>query len=489
MGKIDLVLIKPSDKKKIYGQLSDSLSAIEPPIWAGIIAAYVREQGHSVKIIDMEGENLSTNEVANKVIDYAPFLVGFVVTGSNLSASTWNMAGARVVMTALKKKSVDAKTFFWGLHPSALPERTLREEHTDFVCQGEGFTTIIKLLRAIKKGQEEDNYNIKGLCYIKDNKFIINDRSPLIKNLDELPSVAWDLLPMDKYKAHNWHCFQDIEYRQPYGIIYTSLGCPFNCSFCNVKALFAKPGIRYRSSEKVIEDIGVLVKNYNVKNIKVLDECFVLNGDRVIKICDLIIERGFDLNMWVYARIDTVNEKMLKKMKQAGINWIAYGIESSSEKILKGVLKGRYNKNVTKKVVEMTKSADIYVCGNFMLGLPDDDFETMQETLDFAKELNCEYANFYVTMAYPGSKLYENALHKNIKLPETWRGYAQFSEEALPLPTKHLSSADILRFRDQAFKEFYSNPEYIEMIEQKFGQKTVSHIKEMLKHEIHRKFV
>ena len=93
-----------------------------------------------------------------------------------------------------------------------------------------------------------------------------------------------------------------------------------------------------------------------------------------------------------------------------------------------------------------------------MFGLPDDNFETMQETLDLAKELNCEYTNFYVTMAYPGSQLFDNALKQNIKLPITWRGYSQYSEECLPLPTKYLSAEEVLNFRDNAFIEFHNEP-------------------------------
>ena len=91
-------------------------------------------------------------------------------------------------------------------------------------------------------------------------------------------------------------------------------------------------------------------------------------------------------------------------------------------------------------------------------------------------------------MAYPGSQLYEDALREGIKLPETWQGYSQYSEDTLPLPTKYLSAADVLRFRDNAFKEYYRNPKYIEMIREKFGPKVVEHIEEMLKHGIQRKF-
>ena len=175
-------------------------------------------------------------------------------------------------------------------------------------------------------------------------------------------------------------------------------------------------------------------------------------------------------------------------MKQAGINWICFGFESTSEKVRKGVSK-RFGQDKIKKAIEMTKAAGIYIIGNFIFGLPDDDLETMQETLNMAKEYNFEYVNFYTTMAYPGSQLYEDALQKDIKLPETWHGYSQYSEDTLPLPTKHLSAAEVLCFRDKAFVEYFSNPKYIEMVREKFGPKVVESIHNLLKIKLKRKYV
>ena len=486
LKELDLLLVKPGNQKKLYGDLSYSFSAIEPPLWAGLIASFVREHDFSVKIIDAEAENLNPNSTADKIIEYDPLLVGVIISGTNPSASTQNMPAAYDIIAALKDKMPSIKTFLAGLHPSALPERTIKEGKSDFICQGEGFYTIPKLINTLRKGS--DNYEIDGLSYIKNSKVISNPRAPLIHNLDTLPPIAWDLLPMDKYRAHNWHCFQDIEHRKPYAIIYTSLGCPFNCNFCCINSIFGEHTIRYRSPEKVIEEIDLLVKKYHVKNIKIIDEMFALKEEHVTGLCDLIIQRGYDLNIWAYARIDTINERMLKKMKQAGINWLAFGIESGSKKVRNGVSKGRFNQDDIRKAINMTKNAGINIGANFIFGLPDDDLETMQETLNLAKELNCEYTNFYVAMAFPGSKLYDEAIKNNIKLPENWLGYAQFSEETLPLSTKYISSADVLRFRDNPFKEFHSNLKYINMITEKFGPKTAEHIREMLKHDISRKY-
>lgn len=487
--KLDLLLVNPGNRAQAYGSLSNSLSGIEPPFWCGLIAAFIREHGYSVKILDADAENLTPQQTAERITQDRPLLAGIIVLGTNPSASsTPKMIAVSEILQVLKKKAPHIKTILAGLHPSALPERTLKEEKVDFVCQGEGFYTFSQLLEVLKQDRESKEYKINGLWYIRDGKLTANPLAALIDNLDELPFVAWDLLPMEKYRAHNWHCFEDLDKRQPYAVIYTSLGCPFNCRYCPIHALYGKPGIRFRSPEKVVEEIDVLVKKYNVRNIKIMDELFVLQEERVRRFCDLIIERGYKLNMWAYARVDTVNENILKKMKQAGINWVCYGIESIGEKVRLGVAK-KIKQEKIKKAVELAKATGIYVLGNFMFGLPDDDFGSMQETLDVAKGLNCEYVNFYVTMAYPGSQLYNDATNNGVKLPNQWYAYGQYAEETLPLRTKYLSAQDVLRFRDNAFREYFSNPKYIEMIREKFGPKVVEHIIDMLKLKIRRKFI
>jgi len=486
--KLDLILVNPGSRAQVYGKLGSTLSGIEPPLWAGLIAAFVRRQGYSVRIIDAEAENWSPEDTAEKIAEGEPLLASIVVLGSNPSASsTPKMTAAGEVATALRKKAPDIKVIFSGLHPSALPEKTLREEETDFVCQGEGFQTILQLVERLRSGKGLADYEIPGFWYRQDGEVISSPPAPLV-NPDELPLAAWDLLPMDKYRAHNWHCFENINQRQPYAVIYTSYGCPFSCSYCNIHALYNdKPGIRFRSAERVVEEIDFLVKNYQVKNIKIIDELFALRDDRVTHLCDLIVKRGYDLNMWAYARVDTVNERMLRKMKQAGINWVAYGFESASMKVRRGVTK-KFAQDAITRAVEMTRATGIYIIGNFIFGLPDDDMETMQRTLEMAKDFNLEYVNFYTAMAYPGSQLYVDAIKRGIRLPEVWYGYGQYAEETLPLPTKYLSATDVLRFRDNAFKEYFSNPKYLKMVSEKFGAGVVAHIEEMLKYEIHRKF-
>ncbi len=486
---VDIVLLKANNQKKSYQVLAKDFSGIEPPLWLAVTAAYLRDQGFSVSVIDAAAENLDTRETADKVLSMNPVLLGVVVSGTNPSASTLNMPAASEVVRELKGRGASVPTAISGLHPSALPEETLNESPTDFVVVGEGFSTYKDLLSALKAGQPLDGeFDIRGLWYRREGKVVSHPRAENVQDLGALPMAAWDLLPMDKYRAHNWHCFDDIEKRQPYAVIYTSLGCPFTCSFCCINCLFGGPGIRYRPLDKVAEEVDYLVKTYGVRNIKVLDEIFALKKDRVEEFCDRMIALKADLNFWVYGRIDTVQEDQLAKMKKAGINWIAYGIEAGSKKVRDGVSKGRFDQEKIIRMVEKTHAAGIEIVSNFIFGLPDDDMETMQETLDLAKETNCAYANFYCAMAYPGSQLYDDAVARGIPLPQTWSGYSQFGEDTFPLATKHLTGGQVLRFRDEAFNDYYNDPRYLARIKQRFGPKTVNHIKDMCAVKLKRKY-
>jgi hypothetical protein len=143
MKKIDVVFVKPGSQKQLYGELSDfALTAIEPPLWGAILASYMRNAGYSVALYDAEVEAWSEEETVKMIKEINPLLLVIVVSGTNPSASTMNMEGAGKILSLMKKQNLDAKTMLWGLHPTALPNRTISEENVDFICQGEGFYTL-----------------------------------------------------------------------------------------------------------------------------------------------------------------------------------------------------------------------------------------------------------------------------------------------------------------------------------------------------------
>lgn len=497
-NQVDLVLINPNSKTEVYQLLSKQLSAIEPPVWAGLMATYVRKKGYSVLIVDAEAEHLSPEETTRRVLELRPRLTAIVVYGHQPSASTQNMTAASRFCMVLKEAGPEMPVLMVGGHVAALPDGTMQEEEADYVCSGEGLFTLQALLEALKS-PATDLSKVPDLWY-RDNGQLRHTAvtAPLLRDLDnEMPGIAWDLLPMDRYRAHNWHCFGHLQ-RQPYAAIYTTLGCPYHCTFCCIQAPF-KSGekamglkesvnsYRFWSPKRTVDEIEMLVKKYGVRNIKFADEMFVLNPRHVEGICDEIIQRGLDLNIWAYARVDTVRDNMLDKLNRAGFRWLAFGVEAASERVRQDVQKG-FGQEEIFKTISHVRAEGINVIANFIFGLPEDDHQTMQETVDMALELNAEFANFYCAMAYPGSHLYTLALKEGWPLPKTWTGYSQHSVDMLPLPTKYLPASEVIRFRDHAFQVYFNSPQYLDMVLKKFGPDTVQHIREMASHTLVRQY-
>ena len=478
---VDVLFVHPGDAKRIYQGLGDDFAAIEPPLFAGLYANYVRTHGLVPAIYDAPAMRASADETARAATqDYAPRLIVIVVYGQQPSAYTQNMGAAGRIARKIKELRPDLPIMMVGTHPAALPEMTMRQEAIDFVCDLEGPPTILKTAKALIDGRN-DFAAIPSLWW-RDGSRIVPPTSsePLLRDLDnELSGMAWDLLPMDRYRAHNWHCFGHLDKRSPYASIHTSLGCPYKCNFCCINAPFGKSSYRMWSPEKVVAEIDHLVETYGIYNIKIADEMFVLNRSHVIGICELLASRPYKVNIWAYARVDTVDDDILPILKRGGVNWLCLGIESASDNVRDGANKVYTNEDI-RNVCRRIQAAGISIIGNYIFGLPDDTIERMQATLDLALELNCEFSNFYSAMAYPGSQLYRDAMEKGIELPETWDDFSQHGYKAKPLSNDHLTARQILEFRDAAFTKYFTHQPYIDMVREKFGEQVVAEIEKMV---------
>tara|TARA_R100000664_G_scaffold1714_1_gene4486 strand:+ start:6881 stop:8389 length:1509 start_codon:yes stop_codon:yes gene_type:complete len=500
MKKVDVLFVHPNGAPFVYQSLSNKYSAIEPPIWAALLANHVRTKGHSTAILDCEAERHDVDSSAQAILEYDTKLVAVVVYGQQPSASTQNMHGASLLCKKLKEEKIESKVMLLGLHPSAVSRQTITRESVDFVCQGEGMYTITALLGG-DMNKTSDLEKVPGLWYRDGDRIKFTKPAPIVDQKDletELPGMAWDLLPMDKYRTSNWHAMSNGGERSPFASLYTSLGCPFQCSFCCINAPFGNNNVenwdygrnkfRFWDPNFIINEFEE-IHNRGIRNVKVADEMFVLNKSHFLKLCHLIKERDYDFNIWAYARIDTVREEYLTPLKEAGVEWLALGIESGNAVVRKDVVKGKFTSVNIRDLVEKIKDAGINVIGNYIFGLPEDDHNTMQETLDMAMDLNCEFGNFYSTMAYPGSQLYLDALQHKWELPDSYVGFSQHSYETTPLRTNFLTPAEVLAFRDKAFDEYHQSDKYLQLIKSKFGDKVHDDIVEMSKHSLKRKLL
>lgn len=249
---------------------------------------------------------------------------------------------------------------------------------------------------------------------------------------------------------------------------------------------------RRRDPVEVVSEITRLYHEYGVKTFKFTDELFVLNRTHYRSVCELLeASIGADINIWAYARTDTVDQSDLRLMRAAGIRWLALGIESGSARVRAGAnkkLRGNHDSNGNiEDVVEAIRDAGINVIGNYIFGLSDDTHESMRQTLDLALDLNTEWANFYCAMPYPGSPLYDEvARDRPQDLPPSWSAYSQHNRHCRPLRNENLTAAQILSFRDNAFRVYFSSANYRAMILRKFGYPALEEVDRMLSYELER---
>ena len=506
---LDVLLVNPNSSAKAYQDLANVYAAIEPPTWALLLAQSCRAKGFGVQILDCDAERLALEQSVKRVDEAKPRLVLFVVYGQNPNSGTTSMIGVLALAQQLKKTHPEYLIGVVGSHVSALPKEVLAYPCVDIVLLNEGVYALHDLLRSDLS--QEALSTIKGIGYKRkeDGKAIPTLNTPQRVVPQELmdvdmPGYAWDLLPykdkpFDLYRAHFWHANFDHEQRTPFAAIYTSLGCQFACDFCMINIVNRvsnedginasnSRGMRFWSPELITKEMEKLA-GYGVKTLRISDEMFFLNRKYYEPLLNNVIDRKLDLNMWAYSRVDTVREDKLEMFKKAGVNWLALGIEAGNQNVRTEVSKGSFKDVNIRKVCETVQKGDIKIISNYIFGFPDDTFDTMKETLDLALELNTEMANMYPCQALPGSPMYNIAKGNGWNLPDTYEGFAFLSYEAEPLPTKHLTSAEVLKFRDEAWQTYFTNPAYLELVAKEFGPQERKNVEDMASIRLKRKLL
>lgn len=508
VSAVDLLIINPGNAEGVYQSLSQKYSGIEPPTWALLLAESVRSQGHKVAILDINAERLSINDSILRINEYQAKLICFVVYGQNVNAGTVSMSGAIPISNALKEMGVITPIAYLGSYIQALPVKALKDEKSiDFGFTNEGVYALRNVLK-LPEINSSTLKDIKGIVRRDERGNVIMNPAeavvPTSRMDQDLPGYAWDLLPfksrpLDLYRSPLWHANYIEEDRTPYAAIQTSLGCNFGCSFCMINIVNRSDndeigvssnykGMRFWSTEFNLKQFDILAE-MGIKTIRIVDEMFLLYKKHYDPLCTELAKRPYakDLKMWSYSRIDTVTDpELLKTVRAAGIQWLALGIESGDKRVRLEVSKGKFEDVDIKRVINQVHAADIEVMGNYIVGLPGDNHESMEMTYQLSEELNTSGWNMYAAMALPGSQLYKSALENEYKLPDTYTGFSFHSVDTLPIPTSSLSPSEILKFRDDAFLRYHTNSKFLTRIESKYGSKAAESIKEMTKIKLKR---
>ncbi|MBU3957254.1 B12-binding domain-containing radical SAM protein [Patescibacteria group bacterium] len=414
-----------------------------PRIGISSIAAHLRESGIKIKVFDPIGE--SSRKITSIVKRFDPDIVG-------IPAYTSEIYAANETARFIKKINPKIFTIVGGAHPSALPKRTLEEFYFfDAVAFGEGEETALEL------AQDKPLNRILSLAYKEGDKIKVNKPRPLIKNFDDLPFPAWELFDLDKYRGGSIGTGFKKSGRRLEIPVEGARGCPFNCNFC-----FRVSGrvIRFKSPEKIIEEIRRAINKFGATDIFFVEGTFAVNRQQAEKLCDLLIETGLNQQItWsTGGRVDVLGERLLKKMKKSGCVFIGYGVESGDQEMLDKMGKQTKLEQIVRSFNDC-KKIGIATEANFIIGHPFETEEKVLKTIKFARNLNADHANFAIMVPFPGTEVYEMA-KKGIGglklLTYDWRVYGK--QIGAALESDQLPREKLIKLQNKAYFQFYSTP-------------------------------
>ena len=424
-----------------------------PPLGLAQLAAFVREQGYRVDLLDAVALDLSVEQVVERVATIEPQAVGF-------TALTSSFHRAVSVASHIRKVLPNILTLVGGPHASAVPQAVMSSNSCfDILVVGEGELTLLEIMERYRDlgyarskllGEHDNLGEVDGIVFRKNGEISQTAPRQLITNLDILPLPARDLLPMERYIP------LPNQYRRlPVVHMTTTRGCPHDCSFCSASAVFGRR-VRRLSVGRVMEEIEDAVRNYSAREISFWDDTMTQNRNWMVTFCDGLQQSGLDLTWTCYARVDTMDPLLLNKMKQAGCFNIFYGFEAGSQTLLDLVDK-KIRVEDSIRVCRWTREAGIEVRGSFMLGLPGETPALAQKTINFALELDPDYAQFCLTTPYPGTRLYDQAAEFG-RLSTELSDYHGW--KAVFVPYGYNSPEELLAMERRAMIRFYFRPSY-----------------------------
>jgi len=433
----DIILVNPPDSKSKYKEYFN-ISA--PPLGIAYIASVLEGDGINVEIIDCAAEDIGFKSLKNRIRGKDPLLCGIT--------STTPLINEALESAKLIKRNIDGYVALGGPHPTFLHEKIIQNcDYVDFVVRGEGEITFLKLFNTLENGEDLDK--IKGITYKdgQNEEMIINEEREPIEDLDKLPYPARHLLPNDSYKLFDIDRITTMTF---------SRGCPMSCSFCASSAMHGRK-VRKRSATDVINEIKNVKNNYNVKNVAFMDDTFTLFPEWVRKFCSQLINKDIDIGWGCTARVDKMDEDLLKLMREAGCHTLFIGVESGVQEILDSIKKGTNIKQI-KKAFHTARGLNFRTIASLAIGLPGETKDTIKESIEFVKNLEASYALFSVATPYPGTEFYKKSRKGGLINIDDWSKYNLFSPI---LETTELSLIEVKKLQKKAFKEFYLRPAYL----------------------------
>jgi radical SAM superfamily enzyme YgiQ (UPF0313 family) len=418
---------------------------IYPPLGVLYMAAMLEKAGHSVEFLDMDIEAMDEDGLVEHVKQTRPQFVGFSCVTPTIELG-WGLA------KRIKSVFPDVFIAIGGIHATIDPLNTLGKEGVDAICIGESEHTICEMVDRLESGTT-DMSGVAGVFFKKDGEIVQNPPREMESDLDSFPFPAFHLIKdLCKYSPPD---AQGL----PVAPIMTSRGCPGKCTYCCTKQIFGRR-FRARSVENIVAEIDLLVTKFGVKEIHFLDDNLSTNRRRILELCRQLKERDYPIRYEISngIRADMVDEEILRALKGIGMANVGFGVESGNEEILKVIKKG-IDKDTVRKAMKMAKDLGFETWGFFILGLYKDTPETIKDTIDFAIELDPDFAKFLILKPFPGSEIFQQLQAMNLIDSYEYAKYGVYTEPVHHLPD--LTAAEIFKWQKYAFRKFYFRPSKI----------------------------
>jgi len=412
-----------------------------PSLGLAYLAAVSEQRGDDVRVLDMQSHDLSLQQV---VAEHPPDVVGITATTVQIE-SAWRVARELRQLT-------EARIVLGGPHPTVLPAESVQRPEVDIVVRSEGELTWTDLCDHLENGQPLDE--LPGITYQREGKVIHNPDRAVIKDVDVLPFPAYHLYRMDRY-SNLQPTLDHIE--GPSYPILSSRGRPYRCNYCSQ---ILPRGWRARSPESVVSEWRWLVKDLGAAEIGVLDDSFNTDRQPALEICDRIIAEGLNHVPWIMIngiRANLADETLLGRMREAGCIRTAFGVESGNQRILDTVIHKQLTLDQVREAFKAAKAVGMETIGFFIIGLPGETEETMEDTIRFACELDPVVANFSMATPFPGTEMYDQVLEQGRLLVHDWDEFAFFENRA-QFETDEMPAELVERKWREAYRRFYLRP-------------------------------
>lgn len=444
-----VLLINPSMNLDKLGRFAGLLEPM-PCIGLAYIAGALEAHGVFVRAIDMFAEKLSAEEVVEKAVRHKPDLVGMTV----LTPSAHICAQ---ISAQIRQRLPGVRIIWGGVHADVFARDIVRDGEADLVAHQDGEITIVELVDALAR-DPQDLAHVDGLTWrTADGQVVRNRDRVLNRDLDDLPYPAWHLFPY-----HRYGLLPFADFAKPVLTMAGSRGCPYRCDYCSLINTGGKV-FRRRDPIKVVDEYEFLVDRYGVKQIGFIDPIFPLVKKDLEPFCKELVRRGLDKRcQWLSeTRADRLDAETCEMMYEGGCRRVLMGIESGVDMLL-----GNVNKNLTtakvREGVKHAKAAGIQTVGLFMIGMPGETPEMTRETVEFAVDLDVDFAKFAITVPFPGSKLFDDRWQKDL-FRDDWENYTTFNPDPdrLVYHPPGYDPAELIKMQSWALRRFYMRPKQI----------------------------